>query len=79
VAINSAEQGLGIMIGQEPYIDQALASGSLVELLPDFRVENPNQWYLVARRERWKQPKVEALRDWLIEEIRTDPSLVPLA
>jgi LysR family glycine cleavage system transcriptional activator len=79
VAINSAEQGLGIMIGQEPYIDQALASGSLVELLQDFRVENPNQWYLVARRERWKQPKVEALRDWLIEEIRTDPSLVPLA
>lgn len=75
VAINSAEQGLGIMLGQEPYVEHALATGRLVEVLPEYPIENPNQWHLVARKERWDQPKVIALRNWLVKEIKTDPSL----
>ncbi|WP_439101239.1 LysR substrate-binding domain-containing protein [Congregibacter sp.] len=77
VAINSAESGMGIMLGQEPYIDKRLKAGTLVEPIAGAKVKNPNSWHLVARPERWETPKLAALRSWLLVEIAADTSLAP--
>ncbi|MEE4109994.1 MAG: LysR substrate-binding domain-containing protein [Halieaceae bacterium] len=75
VAINSAVSGMGIMLGQEPYLAKSLAAGTLVEALPDACVDNPNPWFLVARPERWDSGKLRAFRRWLREEISADDTL----
>lgn len=77
VAINSAESGMGIMLGQEPYIAKSLQAGTLVEPLPLSTVENPNRWHLVSRPERWETSKLRTLRLWLEEQITEDPDLRP--
>jgi len=76
VAINSAVSGMGVMLGQEPYLAKSLAAGTLVEALPDACVDNPNPWFLVARPERWDSDKLRAFRHWLREEINADATLL---
>jgi LysR family glycine cleavage system transcriptional activator len=75
VAINSAVSGMGIMLGQEPYLGKSLRAGTLVEMLPNSRICNPNRWYLVARPERWESGKMRAFRRWLRNEIDSDDQL----
>lgn len=78
VAVNSAESGMGIMLGQEPYIAKSLNAGTLIEPLPGCTVENPNRWYLVSRPERWESAKMRTLRRWLKEQIADDENLAPI-
>jgi len=75
VALSSAVQGMGIALGQQPYIRNDLDAGILVELFPEERVPNPNHWYLVCRKERNDLPKLKLFRDWLREETTADESL----
>ena len=75
VALTSAAQGMGVALGQQPYIARDLATGSLVELFPQLRVRNPLQWHLTCRREHGELPKLRAFREWLLEEIRRDDTL----
>jgi LysR family glycine cleavage system transcriptional activator len=75
VAFNSALQGIGIALGQQPYINQEMALGSLVEVFPGMRVRNKRSWYLACRQEKSEQPKIEALRLWLLAEIAKDDNL----
>ena len=75
VALTSAAQGMGVALGQQPYIARDLATGSLVELVPQLRVRNPLQWHLTCRREHGELPKLRAFREWLLEEIRRDDTL----
>ena len=79
VALTSAAQGMGIALGQQPYIARELESGSLVELFPDRRVDNPQRWYLVYRSEKREQPKLALFREWLLAEIAADETLLPAA
>lgn len=72
MALNSAIQGMGIALGQQPYITHELDSASLVELFPSRRVKNPNHWYLVYRSEKREQHKITTFRDWLLEEVALD-------
>ena len=76
VALTSAAQGMGIALGQQPYIASDLQSGSLVELFPDRRIHNPKRWYLVYRSEKRDQPKAALFRDWLLAEIKKDKTLL---
>ena len=75
VALSSAAQGMGIALGQQPYVSRDLCAGSLVELFPDLRVRNPNRWYLACRNEKWQQHKMELFRQWLLAEIQADETL----
>ncbi|MDG0978804.1 MAG: transcriptional regulator GcvA [Halieaceae bacterium] len=75
VALSSAAQGMGIGLGQQPYVAQDLAVGSLVELFPGRRVKNPNAWYLVGRHEKADLLKIQAFRSWLLQEVAHDSSL----
>ena len=75
VALTSAAQGMGVALGQQPYVATDLQTGRLVELFPQRRVPNPNHWYLVCRSEKRHQPKLTIFRDWLTGEIAKDPDL----
>jgi LysR family glycine cleavage system transcriptional activator len=75
VALSSAAQGMGVALGQQPYISEALHSGELVELFPERRVTNPNRWYLAYRSDRRQQQKVEPFREWLLGEVSADDTL----
>jgi LysR family glycine cleavage system transcriptional activator len=75
VALNTAARGLGIAMGQQPYMTNDLQTGSLVEIFPDKRILNPNRWYLACRADRRHQEKLAIFRSWLIAEIEADQSL----
>ncbi|MEM1142706.1 MAG: transcriptional regulator GcvA [Pseudomonadota bacterium] len=79
VALSSAAQGMGVGLGQQPYIDRELATGTLVEVFPDRRLANPNRWFLVCRNEKRHIQKLIALRDWLQQEVAADKSLPQLS
>lgn len=76
VALGSAAQGMGVALGQQPYLERDLASGVLVEMFVGARVLNPRRWYLVARRERCGVHKLRVFSDWLLQEVRADPQLL---
>ena len=78
VALSSAAQSMGIGLGQQPYVAQDLALGSLVEVFPGRRVKNPNAGYLVGRHEKADLPKIQAFRAWLLEEVAKDSALAGL-
>jgi LysR family glycine cleavage system transcriptional activator len=75
VALTSAAQGIGIALGQQPYISMDLQTNALVEIFPEHRVANPNSWYFVCRKEKSQQKKLEIFREWLLQEIREDQTL----
>ena len=75
VALASAAQGMGIALGQQPYISTDLQTNALVEIFPEHRVANPNSWYFVCRKEKSQQKKMEIFRAWLLHEIREDGTL----
>ena len=79
VALSSAAQGMGVALGQQPYISEALRSGELVELFPERRVKNPNRWYLAYRADRRLRQKVAPLREWLLGEVSADDALASAA
>ena len=75
LALSSAAQGMGIALGQQPYVERDLVTGTLVELFPGLRVANPRSWYLVCRKGKQDQNKLAIFREWLLAEIAADPSL----
>ncbi len=76
LALSSAAQGMGIALGQQPYISRDLASGALIEIFPGLRTLNPRSWYLACRKEKREQPKIEIFRAWLLEQIASDEQLL---
>lgn len=75
-ALSTAAQGLGVALGMQPYLAKDLRSGLLVEAFPGKRTRNDRDWYYVCRRERGKQPKISAFRDWLLAKVAEDPDIV---
>ncbi len=75
VALSSAVQGMGVALGQQPYLRQEISSGLLIELFPGRRIKNPNHWYLVCRKEKENLPKLITFRTWLETEVADDPTL----
>ena len=75
LALSSAAQGMGIALGQQPYISRDLASGALIEMFPGQRVRNPRSWYLACRKDKRDQAKIEVFRSWLLKQIAEDQQL----
>ena len=75
VALSSATQGIGIALGQQPYISDEIDTGALIEIFPKLRLKNPNRWYLVCRSEKRDSPKLTAFRRWLFSQIEADDQL----
>lgn len=77
VALASAVRGIGVALGQQPYMERDLKAGTLLELFPGRRVVNPNHWLLACRVSSHDEPKFLAFSDWLLAEIAADESLPP--
>lgn len=76
LALTAVRQGIGIALGQQPYVSRELATGQLIEVFPGVRVPNPNKWYLACRAEHANNPKINTFRRWLLREVAQDPDLL---
>jgi LysR family glycine cleavage system transcriptional activator len=62
--------GQGVALGILPFVEEDLASGKL--LRPFELTINPGQaYYLIHRKNSLKKPAVNAVRNWLLEQIQT--------
>ncbi|WP_315834689.1 LysR substrate-binding domain-containing protein [Bradyrhizobium prioriisuperbiae] len=69
LAIEAARLGQGIAIGNDVLVDDDLRAGALVEVIPTSVYMETYQ--LVALKERWSDPAIVALRDWLKRTLAT--------
>jgi LysR family glycine cleavage system transcriptional activator len=74
MALNTAMQSDGIALGMEPFVNRDLEAGLLVEPLPGRRVFARGDWYLACRKENAISQKITKFRDWMLDEVRKDPS-----
>ena len=68
-ALNMAANSHGIALAIEPFAETDLSSGRLVELFPGKRVQLPSSWYFASLKSRKEDPKIVALRDWLVQSL----------
>jgi LysR family glycine cleavage system transcriptional activator len=68
LALQAAISGTGVAITRGPLADEALAGGLLVH---PFALELPSEcaYYFVVPELRASQPKIQAFRAWLLEEV----------
>lgn len=67
MAVTAAVNGHGILLGYSGYVDTEVAAGSLVYPFA-LSVPTGKGYYLVYRRERLADPRVQAFRDWVMSE-----------
>ena len=60
----------------EPFVNQDLESGAVVELFPGRRVFTQGDWYLACREEKADGQMVSTFREWLLAEIAKDPNML---
>jgi LysR family glycine cleavage system transcriptional activator len=65
--LESAAQGMGVALGRGSLVEQDLASGRLVRVLPH-AVDNEYAYYIAWRADNPKLQRIHALRDWLLDE-----------
>ena len=65
--VESAAQGMGVALARGALVEQDLASGRLVRLLPH-AVDNEHAFYIAWRADSPKLRRIHALRDWLLNE-----------
>jgi LysR family glycine cleavage system transcriptional activator len=78
LALQAAISGTGVAIARGPLADEALAAGLLVQ---PFDLELPSEcaYYFVVPELRADQPKIQAFRAWLLDEVAaatTEPHAV---
>lgn len=76
MAVASAVDGHGILLGYSDYIDAEIAGGRLVHPF-DLRVPTGKGYHLVYRKERLADPRVSAFRDWVLSERKVEGEAVP--
>jgi LysR family glycine cleavage system transcriptional activator len=75
MAIDAAENGLGVAISREAQVSAAISSGRLVA---PFRRDlmRGEGCYFIARPDQWDEAHIASFRQWLLEEARTAFPLV---
>ncbi len=68
LALKAAISGIGVAMGRLPLIDEELEADRLVE---PFEIEFDEQcaYYFVAPEATADQPKIEAFREWILDEV----------
>jgi LysR family glycine cleavage system transcriptional activator len=74
LALEAAMEGQGVAIVPKFLAAGDLRSGRLVAPFA-LDVPQPRRWYLVCRRERRNDPKVQHFRDWLHVEVAADQNM----
>lgn len=76
-ALDAAAEGEGVALAMQPFAARDLRSGVLVEPFRS-RIRGNGDWYLVCRKERFQDRKIIIFRDWLLNEIQSDPDTAEL-
>ncbi len=63
--VQAALTGQGVVLARLPLIAESLASGDLVEPLPDMRLDSPMAYWLVVGPRSMVRPEVAAFCEWL--------------
>ena len=71
LALQAAQQGLGVAMGRLSFVRALLEKGELVKPF-DWVVESRFHYYLVYRSERKSSAKVVAFQEWLLSEIHRE-------
>ena len=75
LACRAALVGAGVTIGDLTLLGEELASGALMVPFPDLVFRSPAHYYfIVARKDRWEEPRISAFASWLIEERDAAPA-----
>ncbi|MDB5428800.1 MAG: hypothetical protein JWR43_2775 [Phenylobacterium sp.] len=77
MVLDAAAQGMGVALARSSLVQQDLASGRLVRLLPE-AVENEFAFYVAWRADSPKLRRIHALRDWLVAESAAESSVAPM-
>lgn len=70
MSIEAAIRGEGVALGRSVLVAEDLAAGRLVALFPENRLEVEYGYDLVYRVGAEDDPKVQAFREWLVDEVR---------
>lgn len=76
MVVQAACHGLGVAIGREPLVIDALADGRLVRPFPELVTSDYRYWMVCAKGNR-SSKRVEAVRAWLTEEVAKQPDITP--
>ena len=74
-ALNMAVRGMGVALAIDPFADEDLEAGRLVELFPGQRVFLPGKWFFASLATRRNEPKITALRQWMLDEMAASRAL----
>lgn len=66
----AALAGQGIALARLPLVADALASGDLVEVLPEQRMDSPLVYWLIVGPRSATRPEITAFCDWLQQQAR---------
>lgn len=75
MVVQAAISGLGVALGREPLVIDALADGRLVRPFSGM-VGSQFSYWLVCPASALQSPRVRALRDWLVEEAARQPPIL---
>lgn len=68
--VQAALTGQGIALARVPLVADALASGELVEVLPQARLDSPMAYWLLVAPRSAQRPEVRAFAAWLLEQVQ---------
>jgi LysR family glycine cleavage system transcriptional activator len=68
IALSAAETGRGVALSSQFLCEQRLAAGRLCVPF-DLRVRSLSTYHLVCRPEGLEDPRITALRDWLVDAL----------
>jgi LysR family glycine cleavage system transcriptional activator len=74
MVVQAAIEGLGVALGREPLVIDELIAGRLIRPFPVI-APSAFAYYLVCPKDRLKDRRVRAFRDWLIAEAKRMPSV----
>ena len=66
----AALTGQGLALTRRPLVADSLASGDLVEVMPQTRMDSPLAYWLLVGPRSGHRPEVRAFCDWLMDEAR---------
>lgn len=74
LAVEAARQGLGVALGREPLVIDALIAGDLVRPFPETALSEYAYW-LTLPRHAPKSGPIKAFSDWILNEAQRQPDL----
>lgn len=72
-AMQAAVRGQGVVMARSPFVDDFVASGTLVVPFPELRARTGCRYCVVVNAQRSASPHVRAFIDFLVEEFRRGP------